>query len=257
MGSLDGKVAIVTGAGQGVGAGISLALAKEGAAIVASGRTEAKLRDICAKVEAAGAQALAVTGDVMEPGDITRIVDSSLSRFGGIDILVNNAQIVHNRPLDEIDERMFAEVFDSGPLATFRFMKAVRPHMRARGGGNIIKLASSAPVRWDAKGFGVYSAAKQAIRALSRAAAHEWAHDNIRVNVIAPFASSPAFDYWVRGRSGGGAGGGEQHPARPRRRSGARHRPRRGLPGRSRCRLRDGGHHAPRWGAGLFRVTSR
>ena len=197
MGSLDGKIAIITGAGQGVGEGIALALAKEGVAIVANGRTESKLLDGCAKIEAFGGRALAVTGDVMKPEDIANIVDSTLGRFGGIDILVNNAQIIHNHPLDDIDDRMFAEVFDSGPLATFRFMKAVRPHMTARGGGSIINLASSAPVRWNAKGFGVYSAAKQAIRSLSRAAAHEWARDGIRVNTIAPFASSPALDYWV------------------------------------------------------------
>ena len=197
MGSLDGKVAIITGAGQGVGEGIALALAKEGAAIVASGRTESKLRDVCAKIEAVGGQALAVTGDVMKPDDIARVIDQTLARFGGIDILVNNAQIIHNHPLDDIDDRMFEEVFDSGPFATFRFMKAVRPHITARGGGSIVNLASSAPVRWDAKGFGVYSAAKQAIRSLSRAAAHEWARDGIRVNTIAPFASSPALDYWL------------------------------------------------------------
>src|ERR1700761_1089848 len=107
MGILDGKVAIVTGAGQGVGAGIALALAKEGAAIVAAGRTEAKLNDICAKIEAAGARALAVAGDVMSADDIARIVDSALTHFGSIDILVNNAQIIHNHPLDDIDEHMF------------------------------------------------------------------------------------------------------------------------------------------------------
>jgi NAD(P)-dependent dehydrogenase (short-subunit alcohol dehydrogenase family) len=197
MGSLDGKVAIVTGAGQGVGEGIALALAKEGAAIVASGRTECTLLAVCAKIVAVGGQALAITGDVRKPEDIARVVDRTLARFGGIDILVNNAQIIHNHLLDDLDDRMFAEVFESGPFATFRFMKAVRPHMTARGGGNIINLASSAPVRWDAKGFGIYSGAKQAIRSLSRAAAHEWALDGIRVNTIAPFASSPALDYWV------------------------------------------------------------
>ena len=197
MGSLDGKVAIITGAGQGVGEGIALALAKEGVAIVATGRTQSTLLATCAKIEAVGGQALAVVGDVMKPDDIARVVEQTLARFGGIDILVNNAQIIHNHPLDDIDDKMFAEVFDSGPLATFRFMKAVRPHLTARGGGSIINLASSAPVRWDAKGFGVYSAAKQAIRSLSRAAAHEWARDRIRVNVIAPFASSPALDHWV------------------------------------------------------------
>jgi NAD(P)-dependent dehydrogenase (short-subunit alcohol dehydrogenase family) len=197
MGSLDGKVAIVTGAGQGVGEGISIALAREGVSIVAAGRTAATLAKVCGRIQTLGGQALPVICDVMKPEDIARTVEATLTGFGGIDILVNNAQIIHNHPLDEIDDRMFADVFESGPWATFRFMKAVRPHMTARGGGNIVNLASSAPVRWDAKGFGVYSAAKQAIRSLSRAAAHEWALDGIRVNTIAPFASSPALDYWV------------------------------------------------------------
>ena len=196
MAVLMGKVAIVTGAGQGVGEGIALALAKEGAAIVAVGRTEEKLARVCEKIEQAGGRAAMVSCDLMQPEGIRTTVDGALAAFGAIDILVNNAQIVHNRPLTEIDETQFADVFDSGPRATFRLMKAVHPHMRVRGGGTIINLASSAPVRWDAKGFGVYAAAKQAIRALSRAAAHEWAGDGIRVNVIAPFATSPALDHW-------------------------------------------------------------
>lgn len=197
MGILEGKVAIVTGAGQGVGEGIALALAKEGAAIVASGRTEAKLAKTCDKIDRIGCRAVPIAGDLCRPDDIQMTVEQTLSLFGGIDILVNNAQIVHNYPLDEIDDGMFAEVFDSGPFATFRFMKAVRPYMKARGGGNIINLASSAPVRWDARGYGVYAAAKQAIRSLTRAAAHEWAADGIRVNTIAPFATSPALERWV------------------------------------------------------------
>jgi len=196
MGVLDGRVAIVTGAGQGVGEGIALALAAEGAAIVAVGRTEDKVARTCAAIARIGADALPVAADVCRPDDIRMIVERALARFGGIDILVNNAQIVHNHPLDDIDERMFGEVFDSGPFATFRLMRAVRPHMKARGGG-IINLASSAPVRWDAKGYGVYAAAKQAIRSLTRAAAHEWAADGIRVNTIAPFASSPALERWI------------------------------------------------------------
>ena len=197
MGILQGKVAIITGAGQGVGEGIALALAKEGAVIVLSGRTEAKLVRVCRRIESLGGRALPVAGDVCRPDDIGRTVEATLSAFGGIDILVNNAQTIHNHPLDEIDDSMFAEVFDSGPFATFRFMKAVRPHMKLRGGGNIVNLASSAPVRWDARGYGVYAAAKQAIRALTRAASHEWAMDGIRVNTIAPFAMSPALERWV------------------------------------------------------------
>jgi NAD(P)-dependent dehydrogenase (short-subunit alcohol dehydrogenase family) len=199
MGALDGKVAIVTGAGQGVGEGIALALAREGAAVVAAGRTEAKVARTCEKIAAFGGRGLAVACDICRPPDIQAAIDRTLSAFGGIDILVNNAQIVHNDLLDNLSDDQFTEVFDSGPFATFRFMKAVHPHLKARGGGNIINLATSGAVRWDAKGYGVYAAAKQAIRSLSRAAAHEWAMDNIRVNTIAPIAMTPAREGWIAG----------------------------------------------------------
>jgi NAD(P)-dependent dehydrogenase (short-subunit alcohol dehydrogenase family) len=199
MGSLDGKVAIVTGAGQGVGEGIALALAREGAAVVAAGRTEAKVARTCETIAAFGGRSLAVKCDICRPADIQAAIDTTLSAFGGIDILVNNAQIVHNDLLDNLTDDQFTKVFDSGPFATFRFMKAVKPHLKARGGGNIINLATSGAVRWDAKGYGVYAAAKQAIRSLSRAAAHEWAMDNIRVNTIAPIAMTPALEGWIAG----------------------------------------------------------
>lgn len=197
MGILDGKVAIVTGAGQGVGEGIALALAKEGAAIVAAGRTEAKVARTRETIERAGGRAIAVQCDVCRPEDISATIARTLAAYGGVDILVNNAQTVHLGLLDDLDDRKFGEVFDSGPLATFRFMKAVKPHLKARGGGNIINFASSSAVRWDAKVYGVYAAAKQAIRSLSRAAAHEWAQDNIRVNTIAPLAMTPGMEGWI------------------------------------------------------------
>jgi len=199
MGTLDGKVAIVTGAGQGVGEGIALALAKEGAAIVAAGRTESKVIATARKIEAAGGRALPVLCDVCKPADIAATVQKTLATYGGIDILINNAQIVHNDLLDNLGDEQFTDVFDSGPFATFRFMKAVKPHMKARGGGNIVNLATSGAVRWDAKGYGVYAAAKQAIRSLTRAAAHEWARDGIRVNTIAPIAMTPALEDWIAG----------------------------------------------------------
>jgi NAD(P)-dependent dehydrogenase (short-subunit alcohol dehydrogenase family) len=197
MGILDGKVAIVTGAGQGVGEGIALALAKEGATLVVAGRTESKVIRTRDKIADFGGEALALGCDVTKPADIAHAVEQTLSAFGGIDILVNNAQSVHLGMLDALNDAQFTDTFDSGPFATFRFMKAVHPHMKARGGGHIVNLATSAAQRWDAKGYGVYAAAKQAIRILSRAAAQEWAEDNIRVNTIAPLALTPALEGWI------------------------------------------------------------
>ncbi len=197
MGILDGKVAIVTGAGQGVGQGIALALAKEGAYLVVAGRTESKVLRTRDMIAERGGEALALACDVCNPADIAQTIDRALHAFGGIDILVNNAQTVHLGPLDDLDDVKFTDTFDSGPFATFRFMKAVHPHLKARGGGHIVNLATAAAERWDARGYGVYAAAKQAIRILSRTAAQEWAADNIRVNTIAPLAMSPALEGWI------------------------------------------------------------
>jgi NAD(P)-dependent dehydrogenase (short-subunit alcohol dehydrogenase family) len=197
MGILDGKVAIVTGAGQGVGEGIAVALAKEGATLVVAGRTASKVERTAKKIQELGHKALAVGCDVCKPEDIAATIAATLKHFGGIDILVNNAQIVHNDLLNNLDDNQFTETFVSGPFATFRFMKAVYPHMKARGGGHIVNLATSAAQRWDAKGYGVYAACKQAIRTLSRTAAHEWALDNIRVNTVAPLSMSPALEGWM------------------------------------------------------------
>jgi NAD(P)-dependent dehydrogenase (short-subunit alcohol dehydrogenase family) len=197
MGILDGKVAIVTGAGQGVGEGIAVALAKEGATLVVAGRTASKVERTAKAIEAFGGTALAIGCDVCKTEDIASTIAATLKAFGGIDILVNNAQIVHNDLLNNLNDQQFTDTFDSGPFATFRFMKAVYPHLKARGGGHIVNLATSAAQRWDAKGYGVYAAAKQAIRILSRTAAHEWALDNIRVNSVAPLSMSPALEGWM------------------------------------------------------------
>ena len=192
MGILDGKVAIVTGGGQGVGEGIALALGAEGAAVVIADKLEDMAHRTAGKIIERGGKALGLRADVCSSADIATTVERTLAAFGGIDILVNNAQAVHLGPLMTQGDAAFTDSFDSGPFATFRFMKAVYPHLKARGGGHIVNLATSAAQRWDAKGYGVYAAAKQAIRLLSRTAAHEWALDNIRVNTVAPLSMSPA-----------------------------------------------------------------
>lgn len=194
MNPLGGKVAIVTGAGQGVGRGIAIALAGRGATVALLGRTRAKIDAVVGEI---GAGAAAFACDVKDAEAVRATVDAVAERFGGIDILVNNAQEVPLGPLLSVSDAAFEAGFASGPLASFRFMKACHPYIEERGGGTIINLASSAGIRWDMSSYGAYAAVKQATRALTRAAAAEWGPAGIRVLTIAPHANSPGLQGWV------------------------------------------------------------
>jgi NAD(P)-dependent dehydrogenase (short-subunit alcohol dehydrogenase family) len=200
MSTLKGKVALITGAGQGVGQGIALALAKEGVAVAVTGRTEKKLHDTCELITKAGGKALAIACDVKSEDDLKRTVKTTIDKLGGIDILVNNAQEVPLGSLMDTTDAAFMDGFVSGPMASFRLMKMVYPNMKARGGGTMFNFASSAARRWDQANYGAYGAVKQAIRSLTRAAASEWGADNIRVLTIAPHAMSPALKGWIESR---------------------------------------------------------
>ncbi len=197
MVDLSGKTALITGAGQGVGFGIACAMSKAGASVVLAGRTLAKVEQAAAEIAALGGKAIAVACDVKAPTDMQAAIDAAIKAFGVLDILVNNAQEVPLGTLDEVTDEAFTAGFESGPLATFRFMKLARPHMAARGGGVIVNMATSAGVRWDMAGYGPYGAVKQAIRVLGRAAAAEWGAENIRVLTIAPHALSPGLEWWT------------------------------------------------------------
>ena len=195
MGLVEDKVALVTGAGQGVGQGIAFALAKEGARIAAAGRTLSKVEATRDEIHERGGEAFAVECDVKAPASLARCVDATVEHFGTIDILVNNAQEVPLGTLDDVADEAFTAGFESGPLATFRLMKLCRPHLR--GGGNIVNLASTAARRWDMAGYGAYAAVKEGIRSLTRAAAAEWGAEGIRTNVILPHATSPGLKWWI------------------------------------------------------------
>ena len=197
MSELSGKVAIVTGAGQGVGQGIALAFAAAGAAVVVAGRTLEKVEATAEAIRQRGGQALALACNVKDAGDLAALVNQTVERFGGLDVLVNNAQEVPLGKLLEVSDEAFVAGFESGPLASFRLMKLAHPHMVARGGGTIVNLASSAGIRWDMTGYGAYAAVKQAIRSLTRAGAAEFGGDGIRVLTIAPHAESPGLKWWV------------------------------------------------------------
>lgn len=192
---LNDKVALVTGAGQGVGRGIALALAGEGARIAAVGRTLSKVESTAREVGERGGKAIAVECDVKDAASLEACVETVVRELGTIDILVNNAQEVPLGSLEQVTDDSFEAGWQSGPLATFRLMKLCRPHLQ--GGGCIVNLASTAAKRWDATGYAAYAAVKEGIRALTRGAACEWAKEGIRTNVILPHAKSPGLEWWI------------------------------------------------------------
>lgn len=200
MAMLDGKVALVTGGGQGVGRGIAIALAREGAVVAVVGRSVNKVQAVADEIATLGVRAAAFACDVKDAVAITRLIDDVVARLGSLDILVNNAQEVPLGALLDVEDAAFEAGFASGPLATLRLMKAAHPHLKRSGEGVIVNLATSAAVRWDMSGYGAYGAVKEGIRILTRAAAAEWGKDGIRALTIAPHADSPALKGWIDSR---------------------------------------------------------
>jgi NAD(P)-dependent dehydrogenase (short-subunit alcohol dehydrogenase family) len=192
MGKLTGKVAIITGGGQGVGLGIAFALAEAGASIVVTGRHEDKLRGAAEQIRAKGApDVLTVVGDTRRRESAQQTVGATIEKFGRLDVLVNNAQSsVPGTPFENIDDATLSMTLESGFLGTLYFMQASFPHMK-EGGGSIINLGSREGI-FGGVGMSVYAATKEAVRGLSRSVAREWGKYNIRVNVICPAALSPA-----------------------------------------------------------------
>jgi NAD(P)-dependent dehydrogenase (short-subunit alcohol dehydrogenase family) len=190
-GPLARKVALVTGAGQGAGQGVADALAEHGAAVAVVGRTRSKLEAVAGGIERRGARAIPLRCDVESADDISATVDAVVDQLGAVDILVNAAHhnTRHGRLLD-VDERDVELLWRTGPLATLRFMRACHPHLC--GGGSIVNFGSGA--QYAPEGYGVYAATKDAIQAITRAAAVEWGRDGIRANVIVPHVTSPSME---------------------------------------------------------------
>ena len=190
MGKLAGKVAIVTGGGQGIGLGIARSFAAEGAALVITGRTEAKLQAVVPELEKLGARVALCAGDARRREDAERAVAAAVGRFGRLDILVNNAQSSKpGTPLEESDDETIRLTIESGLYGTIHHMQAAFPHLKLQG-GSIINFGSREGI-FGGAGFGIYAATKEAIRGVSRVAAREWGKHGIRVNVLCPAALSP------------------------------------------------------------------
>lgn len=190
MSSLAGKVAIVTGAAQGIGRGIALALAKEGATVALADLRSTGGDQTASLVREAGGTALFLKCDVRLSSDVNAFVAAVVEAFGTIDILVNNAMAARiGVPLEDVDDEQLMLSLLTGPAASFWFMRACFPHLA--GGGRIINLRSGSEPQ-SMPGYAAYVTGKAAVGGLTRAAAREWGRHGITVNAVAPFALSPS-----------------------------------------------------------------
>lgn len=184
---LSGKVAIVTGGSKGLGLASARALAAEGARVVICGRTLATLERAAqelATVAASADDVLAVQADVSREADLRRLVDDAVTRWGGVDVLVNNVGLGKGGGLLETPDAVWQEAFDQTLFPAIRASRLVVPHMQRRGGGVILLIASI----WGRESGGrmTYNAVKAAEISLGKALAQQLAPSNIRVNSIAP-----------------------------------------------------------------------
>ncbi|MDN2501020.1 SDR family oxidoreductase [Nocardia nova] len=194
---LEGKVAIVTGGAGGIGRGIVRAFAKEGAGILFIDINDEAGREL--ERELAGAAAY-LHADITREESAELIVAAAVERFGSVHVLVDNAHVSKQAPLLETTQEMFDLSFGTGFYPTFRLMRACYPYLK-RNRGSVINFASGAGLEGQVR-QGSYAAAKEAIRAISRVAANEWAADDINVNVISPLALTEGVAAYIEANPG-------------------------------------------------------
>jgi 3-oxoacyl-[acyl-carrier protein] reductase len=181
---LRGKVALITGASQGIGKACAQALAKEGCSVVICARGKEALEKTAEEIKTEAIQVLAVQADVEKPEDIRSMVAKTIEKFGRIDVLVNNAGFFPIKMFEEMSQEEWQRVIDINLTGTFLVTKAVYGHMADRGEGKIINITSAAG-RVGGAGLVHYSAAKAGVIGFTRALAREAAQLGIQVNAIA------------------------------------------------------------------------
>ncbi|NOZ28120.1 MAG: SDR family oxidoreductase [Chloroflexi bacterium] len=194
---LEGKIAIVTGGGRGIGRAIALALAREGADVVVSARTRSEIEAVADEIRGLGRKALVIPADVTVAQEVEQLVEQTLNEFGHIDILVNSAGGIpyelYDRPgpfrmpkgIWETEEATWDRIIASNLKSVFLCMKAVLPHMIDRGQGDIVNIASRLG-REPTAVEGSYPAAKHAVISLTQTTALQTKAYGIRVNAVSP-----------------------------------------------------------------------
>jgi len=183
---LRGKVALVTGASRGIGRAVAEGAARAGAEVVLVSRNQAGVDAVAEAIAAAGGQALAVAAHAGEAGAVEAAVAQAVDRFGGVDLLVNNAGTCpHFGPVLEADDALWDKTMDVNVRSAWRAARACAPLMRARGGGRIVNVASVAALV-PQPNVGLYCLSKAALKMLTEVLAVELAADGIQVNAVAP-----------------------------------------------------------------------
>ena len=181
---LEGKVAMITGASQGLGRALALAYAREGARVVINSRQEESIRPVAEEAESEGAEVLALAADVSRSADVERLVGAATRRFGRVDVLVNNAGVLGPRvAIAEYPEDEWRLVIDANLTGTFLVSKAVIAHMPK--GGSIVNVVSGVSVE-GRPGWGAYSVSKFGVEGLTQILAAELKERGIRVNAVDP-----------------------------------------------------------------------
>lgn len=186
---LNGKVAVVTGGGDGIGKGACEILASAGASVVVSNRTFSKAQTVADSIVAAGGKAVAVECDVLKEDDLIRLVDIAVDTYGTVNILVNNAGLGgggRENPFD-IDRSYVERIFAINVFAPWQLSKLVAPHMHRSGYGSIINISSMSSVNND-PAMAIYASSKAALNHMASNLAFDYGPLGIRVNCIAPGA---------------------------------------------------------------------
>lgn len=182
---LEGKVAIVTGGGRGIGRAVSLGFAREGASVIVAARTSSEIEGVAAVIHDLGGTSLPIECDVSDEAMVKSMIDQALSRFGKVDILVNNAGIATARPVWGLSRNAFAQVIEVNLVGSFLCTKHAWRALREAGGGSIINVASLAGTIGYPM-LSAYCASKWGQIGLTKSCAEEGKPYKIRVNAIAP-----------------------------------------------------------------------